>query len=103
MAKAVGPLRSLACLWGGVTAPLPDSDRCPHQAARTCRVCGCQERAFVRGFCRPCWSGYLVGRWIAEMALELRALGLRAEVEEGLVGAPELWDAMALNLAAWRS
>ena len=71
--------------------------------ARICRMSGCGERAHLRGFCVSCWGCYLRRQRQAEARLELWALAVRAEVEEGLVGAPELWDAMAVNLAAWRS
>lgn len=56
----------------------------------------------LRRFCPSCWGDYLRARQRAEAQLELRALACRAEVEEGLDGAPALWDAMAVNLAAWR-
>lgn len=69
----------------------------------TCRIGGCEQEARLRGFCPPCWRRYLLARRRAEAQLELRALALRGEVEEGLDGVPALWDAMAINLAAWRS
>jgi hypothetical protein len=60
-------------------------------------------RAGVRSGCAPCWGCYRHARRAAEQRLALLALCLRGEVEEGLPGAPALWTAMAVNLAAWRS
>ena len=76
---------------------------CQPDEMRACRVPGCTADARLRGFCAPCWGGYRHARRAAERRLALLALCLRGEVEEGLPGAPALWAAMAVNLAAWHS
>jgi hypothetical protein len=85
-----------------VSGPLPQPD-ISGPSVRTCRIAGCEDAARLRGFCPPCWGRYLLSRRQEEARLELHALAVRPEVEEGLDGAPALWDAMAVNLAAWRS
>jgi hypothetical protein len=86
-----------------VSPPLPETAPGARSRLRICRIVGCQEQAGERSFCPACWRQYVRLRRHAEAELEISALAVRAEVEDGLDGVPTLWDAMALNLAAWRS